>query len=185
MSAFLQTARRFPDFRHAHSIEAVVSPGELLYVPPYTFHEVYTLDPSSDATLLIDTLAAQTRARLPGQRGGSAAGEGQKSASTPTTSADDGGGGGHGDGDSDSDGGGDVDGDSNGDGDGDVDGDSDGDGDVDGDGVSISLTTWSHNVTLYGFLGELYGMPLVTDKVGVRCMLVYCFLLCYCCYCCR
>lgn len=65
----------------------MVSPGELLYVPPYTFHQV-------------DTLPAQNE-------------EGKNSE----------------------------------------------------DSISISMTSWSHNKTLYGFLDELYGMPLVTDNV--------------------
>ena len=47
-----QPVAQFPDFAHAHAIEAVVAPGELLYVPPYTFHQVDTLsDDSADGAL--------------------------------------------------------------------------------------------------------------------------------------
>src|SRR5690348_8736660 len=30
----------FPDFAHAHALEVILSPGDVLYVPPFWFHYV-------------------------------------------------------------------------------------------------------------------------------------------------
>ena len=79
--ACLQVPHQFPNFAHLYAWETEVAPGELLYVPPYTFHQVDSIQSPAD------------------------------------------------------------------------------------DNVAISLTSWSHNRTLYGFLSELYGMPLISDKM--------------------
>jgi len=42
----------YDDFKNAQAVEVVVGPGDLLYVPPYTWHHVQTLEPSLSLTTL-------------------------------------------------------------------------------------------------------------------------------------
>ena len=37
---------RFPNFAKSRALQVVVEPGDVLYVPPYTWHYVETLSPS-------------------------------------------------------------------------------------------------------------------------------------------
>ena len=37
---------RFPGFAKSHAVEVIVSPGDVLFIPPYTWHYVETLSPS-------------------------------------------------------------------------------------------------------------------------------------------
>jgi hypothetical protein len=42
---------KFPDFKHARAIEAVLGPGDVLYLPPLWFHEVIALDLSMSVSV--------------------------------------------------------------------------------------------------------------------------------------